>query len=350
MTIKTSRLPTTKTVDDSQRSKGVDRVSQVPWIDPEIAAALAKLPKDIGDVTEESLAAMRKAAIPMAEGIKLSDEVERTDHVVPGPAGAPEITLRVHRPRGADDLLPCIYSIHGGGYVLGSYEIEDLRLDQWCTRLGCVGVAVDYRLAPEHSYPGPLEDCYAGIRWVHEHAEELGIHPARIGIAGASAGGGLAAALALLARDRGGPPIQFELLDSPMIDDRQMTPSSSWQVPIWNPASNAFGWRAYLGDLYGADSLPHYAVPSRAPDLSGLPPTFVCVGTADAFYDEDVAYATRLNYAGVPVELHVYAGAPHGFGAIRPAPRLSRRVHREMTEWLEHALGVEPDASPDGAD
>lgn len=306
-----------------------------------MAAALAEMPVLIGELTAETLAAMRAADNLVAGEVELSEEVERTDHVAAGPDGAPEITLRVHRPRGAPGPLPCIYSIHGGGYVLGTYEMEDLRFDRWCTRLGCVGVSVEYRLAPETPYPGPLEDCYAGLRWVHEHAGELGIDPGRTGIAGASAGGGLAAALALLARDRGGPPIAFQLLIYPMIDDRQTTPTSGWELPIWNPAANTFGWKAYLGDLYGAQELPHYAAPARAPDLTGLPPTFLCVGTADGFCDEDMAYATRLNHAGVPVELHVYPGAIHGFDGIIPGARISRRARRDMVEWLEHALGTE---------
>ena len=160
------------------------------WIDPEMAVVLNAMPTLIGDLSDEALPSMRANRLALTDAVVLSEEVERADHTVPGPDGAPDIVLRVHRPRDLAGTLPCIYSIHGGGYILGTYEMEDLRFDRWCTKLGCVGVAVEYRLAPETPYPGPLEDCYAGLRWVHDHADELGIDPARTGITGASAGGG----------------------------------------------------------------------------------------------------------------------------------------------------------------
>ena len=192
----------------------------------------------------------------MFAGVPLSDGVERTDHVV---SEDPRVVVRVHRPKGIDGPLPCVYSIHGGGYVLGSYDMDDAKFDRQCVHFPCVGVSVEYRLAPEAPYPGPLDDCYAGLRWTHEHAAELGIAPDRIGISGVSAGGGLAAALALLARDRGEVPVAFQLLECPMIDDRQTTSSSRLDgLPIWSRESNEFGWRSYLGDLYGGD-VPAYA-------------------------------------------------------------------------------------------
>ena len=183
-------------------------------LDPEIAPSIEHIPFD--DLTPEILATLRGL---MGGALPLSDAVDRTDHVVPGD---PDVPLRVHRPVGAEGPLPCVYWMHGGGYVIGSNTIDDLFFDELCPKLGCVGVSVDYRLAPETAYPDPLEDCYRGLRWTHEHAAELGIDPDRIGVAGVSAGGGLAAALALLARDRGEVPLAFQLLDSPMIDDRQI--------------------------------------------------------------------------------------------------------------------------------
>jgi acetyl esterase/lipase len=218
--------------------------------------------------------------------------------------------------------------------------MDDLRFDRWCPKLGLIGVSVEYRLAPETPYPGPLEDCYAGLRWVHEHAGELGLDRSRIGIGGASAGGGLAAGLALLARDRGELPVAFQLLCYPMIDDRQTTESSGWEVPIWSPPNNAFGWQSYLGDLYGADDVPYLAAPARALDLTGLPPALVYVGTLDGFCDEDVLYAMGLYQAGVPTDLHVYAGAPHGFDGFAPAADVSRRCQRETLDWLGRVLGA----------
>lgn len=243
---------------------------------------------------------------PLGEPVELSDQVERTDHVV---SSDPLVSVRVHRPVGVTGALPCVYSVHGGGYVIGSNSMDDAPFDNWCQRHQIVGVSVEYRLAPETPYPGPLEDCYAGLKWTWDHADELGIHRDRIGIHGVSAGGGLAAGLALLARDRGEVPLQFQLLDCPMIDDRQTTPSSQLdELLIWSRESNTFGWRSYLGDLYGTEDIPPYAAAARATDLSGLPPAYVSVGGADGFRDEDTVYAMRLAGAGVPTELHVYPG------------------------------------------
>jgi len=242
-------------------------------------------------------------------------------------------------PRGADGVLPCAFSMHGGGYVLGTYAMDDPVFDELCPKLGMVGASVDYRLAPETPYPGPLEDCYRALRWTHHHAQELGIDPGCIGVMGVSAGGGLAAALAHLARDRGELPVTFQLLDSPMLDDRQITPSSRQDgLAVWNRNSNAFGWKSYLGDLYGRDDVPFTAAPARATDLSGLPPAFVSVGAVDGFRDEDVEYAVRLNQAGVPAELHVYPGACHGFNLLAPQAPVTKQCMRNMEEWLRGQL------------
>ena len=295
---------------------------------PDIATAVGALP--LTGLNAERLSELR-GVFPPAE---LSDAVVRTEYRVPG---NPEVPVRVHRAQAAEGLLPCVYSIHGGGYVLGSYDMDDARFDAWCPALGIVGVSVEYRLAPEVPYPGPTEDCYQGLKWVYDHAEEIGVDRNRIGVAGVSAGGGLAAALALLARDRGQVPLHFQLLDCPMLDDRQQTPSSNLDgLAVWSRESNTYGWQAYLGDLYGGD-VPYTAAPARCPDLSGLPPAFVSVGTVDGFRDEDVDYATRLNQAGVPCELHVYPGACHGYQmAVDSA--VARQSNRDVTEWVSRQL------------
>jgi acetyl esterase/lipase len=229
--------------------------------------------------------------------------------------------------------------LHGGGMVAGTYLIDDLRFDKWCPALGVVGVAVDYGLAPERPYPGPLEDCYTALRWAHDHAAEIGGDPARIGIGGNSAGGGLAAGLALLARDRGEIAVDWAALVYPMIDDRMTTASSGWDVPIWPPVSNDFGWSAYLAAVGGrGGDVPAYAAPARAADVAGLPPTFISVGALDGFLDEDVDYASRLLRAGVPTELHVYPGAPHGFDLMMPATQVARRARRHLDEWIAAQL------------
>jgi acetyl esterase/lipase len=310
---------------DDQRS------NPLPELDPEIATLVASFP--IPSLDPVTLSEMRTGMLAMT--VELSDQVERRDIVVPG---TPDVVIRVHRPRGVEGPLPCYYSIHGGGYVIGSYSMDDARFDTWCPKFRCVGVSVEYRLAPETPYPGPLEDCYRGLQWVHQHHREIGIDPDHIGIGGVSAGGGLAAALALLARDRGEVPLRFQLLDCPMLDDRQITPSSQLDgLAIWSRASNTFGWRSYLGDLYGTDDVPAYASPARATDLTGLPPAYVCVGGADGFRDEDIAYATRLSQAGVPTDLHVFAGAPHGVMMFTDVP-VAQRYAESTASWVAQQL------------
>jgi acetyl esterase/lipase len=302
-------------------------------VDPEIAELLASVP--LPTINAETLPLVRSAQF--APPVPLSDAVERRDHVVPGD---PDVLIRVHRPVGAEGELPCHYSMHGGGLVLGSYQTEDARFDAWCPRFSCVGVAVEYRLAPETPFPGPLDDCYRGLQWVYEHHRELGIDADHIGVGGTSAGGGLAAALALLARDRGEIPLRYQLLDCPMLDDRQVTPSSQLDgLHIWNRHSNAFGWRSYLGDLYGTPNVPAYAAAARATDLSGLPPAYVCVGAADGFRDEDIDYAVRLNQAGVLAELRVHPGAPHGV-MIFSETSVARRYAQGIEEWVGRKLAT----------
>lgn len=302
-------------------------------LDPEIAKGVEVVPFD--DLTAEILSSLR--AVTAVE-LPLSDAVQRVDRVVPGD---PEVPVRVHRAKEFDGVLPCVYSMHGGGYVIGTYAMDDPLFDDWCPKLGFVGVSIDYRLAPETPYPGPLEDCYRGLRWVHEHADELGVDPDRIGVMGVSAGAGLAAALCLLARDRGEVPVAFQLLDSPMLDDRQVTPSSRQDgLPVWSRSSNTFGWQSYLGDLYGREDVPPTAAPARAVDLTGLPPAFVSVGAVDGFRDEDVDYAVRLNQAGVPAELHVYPGACHGFFHLAPDARLTQQCKSNMEDWLRRQHGA----------
>lgn len=301
-------------------------------LDPEIAEALKGMPPMNG-FTFDQLPAMRAQRNSQVAAVRLSDRVERKDHTIPGPQGAPDIVVRVHRPVGVPGELPCVYFMHGGGYVLGTYEMDDLRFDHWCTEISCVGVSVEYRLAPETPYPGPLEDCYAGLKWVWQNSQTLGIDRSRLGIGGASAGGGLAAGLALLARDRAEVPLAFQLLIYPMIDDRMTSESSSWSVPIWPPRSNQSGWAAYLGGLKGGE-VDAYAAAARAKDVTGLPPAYVMVGSLDGFLDEDVEYAMRMTRAGVPVELHVYPGGPHGFDGLLPGTQLARRARKDIEGWL----------------
>jgi acetyl esterase/lipase len=306
-----------------------------PALDPELEQLSALIPTlDFSGGVGELRALIDSMAGDMAP--PLSDDIERADHVV---SDDPHVVVRVHRPKNLTRPAACLYSIHGGGYVIGNYAMDDQVHDRACVDFGCVGVAVEYRLAPETPYPGPLEDCYRGLMWTFAHSGDLGVDPTRIGIRGESAGGGLAAGLALLARDRAEVDLAFALLECPMLDDRQITPSSRCDdLKVWTKAANTFGWRSYLGDLYGTEDVPAYAAAARADDLSRLPPTMVITGGADGFRDENILYAMRLGQAGVPTDLSVIAGAPHGvrtlFAGTRPARRWATAVH----EWLQPRL------------
>ncbi len=314
----------------------MDADSVAKLLDPEIRATLELFP--FPPINDDTLAIMRPALA--APGPELTTRVTRSVVRAPGPDGAPDVELRVHRPEGATGALPCLVWMHGGGLVMGVAGMDDARFDLWCTRHNMMAVSIEYRLAPETPFPGPIDDCYAGLQYVVEHASELGVDAGRIGIGGASAGAGLAAALALMARDKGGPHVSSQLLIYPMIDDRQVTDSSKWDVPIWPAVSNTYGWTAYLGDAKGTGSVSPYAAASRATDLGGLPPAIIVVGGLDGFVDEDVEYARRLNIAGVPVELHLYPGAPHGFDALVPTSAPSLQLERDVAAWIDRHYGA----------
>ena len=226
------------------------------------------------------------------------------------------VGVRLHRPSGVSRPGPALLWIHGGGYVIGTAKQDDRLCRRFARELGVTVAAVDYRLAPEHPYPAPLEDCYAALTWL---AALPAVDPARIAIAGASAGGGLTAALALLARDRGEVKPTLQLLAYPMLDDRSASGPENPNYRLWSPKSNRFGWAAYLGN---AD--PDVAVPARHKDLSGLPPAWIGVGTHDMFHDENLAYAKRLEAAGVPCQVEVVPGAFHGFDLILPKASVSQ--------------------------
>jgi acetyl esterase/lipase len=316
-------------------------------IDPEVQELLAASPiggVDFGSLELSDLPRLRETMATMPRPPVPATSTVHRDEVVPGPDGAPDVTVRVFRDgrdgraEKAGPPAPCLYWIHGGGYMFGSALMADARIDRWVEQLGCTVVSVEYRLAPEHPYPAPLEDCYAGLVWTWRQAQRLGVDPARILIGGASAGGGLAAALALLARDRGEVPVTYQLLIYPMIDDRNVTVSSNFAAPVWNRDANRLGWRAYLGADRDGDDVPAYAAPARATDLAGLPPAFIAVGTADVFRDEDIDYSRRLLEAGVPTELHVYPGAPHGFEMLAAGAGVARRCQADIDGALGRAL------------
>jgi acetyl esterase/lipase len=267
-------------------------------------------------------------------------DVEVRDVRVPGPLGAPDVRVRCYRPRELKAPAPALLWMHGGGYMLGVPEMDDASCAATALELGIVIVSVDYRLAPENPFPAALEDCYAALRWLSDEATALGVRAERIAIGGASAGGGLTAALAQLAHDRGGPRPAFQLLIYPMLDDRTALRADidGAQHRAWSQRSNWLGWSCYLGRPPGDRHVPEHAVPARRSDLSGLPPAWLGVGTCDLFHDEDLAYARRLNESSVPCELVVAPGAFHGFDVIAPRAGVSRDFRARYRAALRSAL------------
>ncbi|MCB2072701.1 MAG: alpha/beta hydrolase [Novosphingobium sp.] len=271
--------------------------------------------------------------------------VRREERFIPGPSGAPDVRILIYVPPDMPaGKRPALLNIHGGGYVIGAPEQNDAANRARALILGCPIVATSYRLAPKTAFPGAVEDCYAALCWMHDNAGDLGIDPARIAISGESAGGGHAAALTLHARAKGGPAICFQLLDSPMLDDR--TGSAGEPHPYcgefaWTAEHNRFGWRSLLGMEPGGADVPDAAVPARAADLSGLPAAFVIVGSLDLFLEEDIEYARRLARAGVPVELHVIPGGYHGFGLAAGSPQVEQKNELECRA-LARAMGLPP--------
>jgi acetyl esterase/lipase len=310
--------------------------------DPEIEAVLDAIPSlDLTDIPRARQERERLAAAGRARWTP-SGRVRVEDRWVPGEAGgvggAPAVRVRVHRPVGESTGAVLLW-VHGGGHVLGAPEQDDPLLDRVVGRTGCVALAVDWRRAPEHPYPAALHDCYAVLRAVSEGLPGVDVDPGHVVVAGASSGGGVAAGLALLARDRGGHALAGQLLIYPMLDDRELTVSSRTVTDprVWNDESNRIGWAAYLGSLAGAD-VPAYAAPARAPSLAGLPPTWIATTELDLFRDEDIDYARRLLEAGVPTELHVYPGGVHGFDLFAPGAALTERFCRERDEAFARLL------------
>jgi acetyl esterase/lipase len=315
-----------------------------PQLDPEAGAVWQRIVASggIGNLdayTAGSLPTLRELAPTGADTLLRDRPYAERGIAVPGPAGT--IPASVFTPLApSPDPAPGILWLHGGGMIGGSRWGASEALDAAEAVRGVV-VSIDYRLAPEHPAPAPLEDCVAVLRWVGEHTDELGIDPARLILGGGSAGGGLAAATALWVRDHGGPALAGLVLRSPMLDDR-MTSVSSHQFGddiVWSRARNAFGWGSLLGDRIGTDDVGIYDAPGRATDLSGLPPTFVDVGSADLFRDEDVAFASTVWACGGDAELHVWPGGYHGMESMAPDAALSVESRRARCRWVERRVG-----------
>lgn len=273
---------------------------------------------------------------------KVPDDLRVEQRYVPSRDQKHQIRLRIYKPKTSMSAAPVLVWMHGGGLIIGSPQQNDVSMFQIVHELGIVIVSVDYRLAPHHRFPVPLDDCYDALEWVHAHADALGIDPKRIAIGGESAGGGLAASLVQLAHDRGKIQPVFQLLIYPMLDDRSAIRAdiSDADLLTWTQQSNRFGWESYLDQACGSESLPPYAVPSRREELKDFPPTWIGVGTLDLFYDEDVAYAQKLQRDGVDCELEVITGAFHGFDQFTHGLSIVQAFRRSQIEALRKHLAI----------
>lgn len=307
--------------------------------DPELAPLISALPT-VADWTDmvtaraemQSMIEAAVSQVPEPEGQSWADRM------ISGSAGAPEFRVRVYTPDGDATPRPAVLYIHGGGFCVGTVEMEHQGAAMASARAGAVVVSVDYRLAPEHPFPAGIDDCYAALIWMTENAADLGIDVDRVAVMGGSAGGGLAAGTALMARDREGPAICYQVLNIPELDDRLQTQSMKQftDTPLWNRPNAIMSWRYYLGPALGGDVSP-YAAPARAEDLSGLPPAFVATMEYDPLRDEGIVYALRMLEQGVSVELHHYPGTFHG-SSMMPNAAVSKRASKDMMDALGRAL------------
>lgn len=325
----------------------------VPY-DPEMLGPLAQMaPPDAPEMTVESLAGARAGMddmFPSFEAAIGDKPIDFVEYKVPGPKGAPDIIVSVLSPKGLKDKIakgeakpaPSMYNIHGGGMMVGNRRMDVPRLVDLIMEFGIVGATVEYRLAPEHPDPAPVEDCYAGLVWMAENAEMLGIDPENIIVMGGSAGGGLSAGVALLCRDRGSVKLAGQMLMCPMIDDTNSTLSSYQYLAgnTWVRSSNILGWKCLLGDRVGTDNVSIYAAPYRAKDLTNLPPAFIEAGSAEMFRDENVEFANRIWSVGGVCELHIWSGGFHGFDFFAPDSELARAALAARSSWLKRTWGL----------
>ncbi|WP_017793531.1 alpha/beta hydrolase [Leucobacter salsicius] len=333
---------------------GSPQLAPVPF-DPEIAPVLeAMAANPQPPMSLETLPHMRGAgpAFPGAAEVAAQFTVSYEELTIAGPAGAPELEITVFTPTGRapgtetpaeQQLLPILVNFHGGGMIVGHRSWEHARVADLVARHTVIGINVEYRLAPEDPFPAGVEDNYAATSWVAQHAAQLGGDPDRLIVMGGSAGGGFAAAVSLMARDRGGPRIAGQLLLCPMIDNTNSTPSSLQYdgIGTWPRDANLLAWRCVLGeDLAFSEQAPAYAAPSRATDLSGLPPALIEVGAAEMFRDENTDYASRIWATGGQAELHVWSGGCHGFDMYAPESEIARAALASRDSWLRRVVGT----------
>ena len=315
-----------------------------PPFDPELVPALEQAYQQAPvTLTWSNLEECRRAELQSTPSLAVLAQggAELRETPVPGPDGAPDVPLLIIRPPGRRDLLPGLFHTHGGGMVMGNNRTGLETMIGWVTDPGLVIVSAEYRLAPEHPFPAGVEDCYAALAWTAEHAAELGIDAQRLVVGGGSAGGGLAAACSLMARDRGGPALAGQMLIYPMLDDRTAKGSARELdgEGIWDSGSNQTAWAMLLGDRRGQDGVSRYAAPARASDLSGLPPAYLELGSVDTLRDEDLSYARRIWAAGGNAELHVWPGGFHAFDLVAPGSALARAALEVRLAWLRRITG-----------
>lgn len=311
------------------------------FVNPEFSPALQQLLKTMGsmpDMNASTLPHFRRMSSSWSQPLLPAPPVR--EQTIPGLKGSPEIHVYLCGDSpGASK--PAVLHIHGGGYITGTASASRRDLQQLVLDHECVTLSVDYRLAPEATFPHSLEDIYAALKWMNVNAKSLGIDTTRIAVKGESAGGGHAAALAIAVRDRHEFSLCLQVLIYPMLDDRT---ASTHQLPpqfgafVWTPASNRFGWSSLLGVPAGSANVPRNAVPARVTDLAGLPPAFIGVGSIDLFAPEDIDYAQRLILAGIPTELNVVPGGFHGFDGIAPGSSLAREFTHAWNEALRRAF------------
>lgn len=330
-----------------------------PPFDPELEAALVRRRDEVVRTleTHEIVALRGRSVGPAAVEEAAAGRFRTTVLTALGEQGRPDVEvvlLHPAEPTAVDTQVPWLLHLHGGGLVTGTAWDDVVPLLDLAAEAGCAIASVEYRLAPEHRFPAALDDAWTALTWLVANAATLGLDPARVVVEGISAGGGLAAALALLARDRGGPPLAGQLLACPMLDDRNDSPSAVQMAGhgAWDRSANATAWQAYLGDAAGGPDVTAHAAPARATDLAGLPPAFLDVGSAETFRDEVVDYGKRLWRSGCAAELHVWPGGFHGFDYFEPTAVLSRHAREARRRWLQRVLrpvASEPVAATDGS-
>ena len=308
-------------------------------IDPELLPHIEQFPMLVltGENLKQTRRQLNQMSLEAAAGIEGFDHVTVTDELIAGPSRDQTLRLRLYSLHDSTSPRPCLLWIHGGGYILGCPEMDELLLCRTAEEVGCLVVTVDYRLAPEHPYPAALDDCDAALGWILENAGELSVEQRSLALAGASAGGGLAAALALRAKCQRPGAVTFQCLIYPMLDHRNVAaaPGVGGGYRLWDLDNNRFAWDAYLHPNDPSQRPSPFASPATARQLDGLPPTYLCIGDQDLFYVESIDYVRRLRDGKVPVDLDIVPGAPHGFDMF-PVRLAAEALERRFRALARH--------------